>query len=192
MKKFLKWFFVLLTFLFILGGILTFFSVGEENDVAKNEQLKQTKSNGVKESKKEPLFQAESYSRISEKELVKIRGKQEKIDKWTYTSPSEQKYKFTSYWYDNGNTEFIFADKKLIAMNTEMKKAYKQTDYANFSGHTQYSNFLALYEIIPSDRMEVAANSPDAVRLERVSEKIDEVWAVGTTLKIRYDSRYFE
>ncbi|MCD9026051.1 hypothetical protein [Cohnella silvisoli] len=164
---------IFLLFVFVLVGC-----VAENNDSETSTQPAATV--GVKQ-----IIDANEYFRISEKELVALKGKPELKDSWNFDSSNGKKYKAITYTYDDGNQEYLVIDSKVVRF----------TYYANDQLYTTDENLFKQFGILPSDEMKKSSGGT-TIKFNSVSEKVPEVWVTEAdnkidTIKITYDLRYF-
>ncbi|KAA0944120.1 hypothetical protein FQ087_18520 [Sporosarcina sp. ANT_H38] len=146
----------------------------------------------------EPVLDVEQFSLVNQTFVKEKLGEPNSIDTWSHQTPStgaNNALTTLDYDWDGYYSEFHFDDKdRLIRINI-----YSSDNENSEFKKTTFENLLKQLHITTGKNLTKVADTGVAWRYERVSEKVDEVWAIGNTnndgfdvIKVSFDVRPFK
>lgn len=132
-----------------------------------------------------PIVDVSKFFRISDSELVKLLGEPETKDTWNFSSPNGNKYKATTYEFEEGNKEFMVIDNKVVRF----------TYLANELEYTSDDDLFKQLGVSPSTDMKKSVAGV-STKFNSVTDKVPEIWVTIIDnkieeIKVTYDLRYF-
>lgn len=146
----------------------------------------------------EPVLDVEQFSLASESIIRDKLGEPLSVNTFNFETPStgaKNVLKYLDYDWNGYYSEFIFDDKdRLIRINI-----YTDDNEESKFVKTTFKDLLIQLSIIPDENLTKIADTGAAWRYQRVSEKVDEVWALDELgeedkigiIKISFDVRPF-
>ncbi|WP_342505674.1 hypothetical protein [Sporosarcina sp. FSL K6-2383] len=143
----------------------------------------------------EPVLNVEQFSLVNQAFVKDKLGEPESFEDINYQTPSTGANNVLTYFYydwEGYYSEFVFDDKdRLIRINI-----YVSDNPESKFVKTTFKEHLKQLGISPAERMTKAADTGFAWRYQSVSDKIDEVWSIGSdkdidVIKISFDVRPF-
>lgn len=143
----------------------------------------------------EPVLDVEQFSLVNQSFVKDKLGEPESFEDVNYQTPSTGADNLLTYLYYNWQgyySEFVFDDKdRLIRINI-----YVSDNPESKFVKTTFKEHLKQLGITPAERMTKVADTGYAWRYQSVSDKIDEVWSMGSdkdfdVIKVSFDVRPF-
>ncbi|WP_431030129.1 hypothetical protein [Lysinibacillus sp. LZ02] len=153
-------------------------------------------SENTSKSTVEQVIDVTQFSKISSSKLVEIMGEPEKIEDFEWlVSRTNQSIVGKLYIYEGNKYEFILFDDVLVRLNVYSGNYMGYDD--TVMSFEEKEDIFSMFGITPQSSMRKEADTNYALRYEKVSESVEEVWILEIEnknfgiAKFTYDSNYF-
>lgn len=155
-------------------------------------------SDSASKDKASPILDVEQFSLVNQAFVKEKLGEPESFEDINYQTPSTGANNLLTYFYYNWNgyySEFTFDDKDRLIRISIYPSDNKESKFVK----TTFEDLLKQLGITPGENLAKVADTGAAWRYQRVSDKIDEVWALDelgqedkiSIIKISFDVRPF-
>lgn len=172
------------SFIFFVSGIVT--SMNEPIPSSANlSEVQEDNTQKVAKNEIDQIIDVTQFSRITQEELVSIMGEPDSKEEWVFKRTETESYDTTSYYYDNEKFEFMVIDGKVVRFTYNGKP----------NEYDSEKELFELFNIKTDTGIAKVAETPAAIRFQKVSDKIDDFWVSlgkeSVIYKLTYDNGYF-